>query len=209
MKKILLILGLVFVIILTFNNSIYATNSENISKEADYVVAYDDSHHMQQHRNADIHERFNTYAPVIMTILLIINSIIFCVMSKRFNKMTLKYLIVLMVILSSYVILCIYIRYKYTSSLAIVPINQYMSIAIISISTILGLFIKPNKPRIIISSLPAIIMMLFLILSAFMSYVDMQCLWEDVNVALSYLLIIEVSTQIILCPIYLFNKKSN
>ena len=203
MKKIL-ILGLVFFIAFGFYYSTYATNIGSTIDNFDYLEY--ESRHMLEHENADIHAKFNTYAPVILIILMIFNSIVFCVLSKKYNKITLKYLSVLIIILLSYIISYMYIKNKYPSHLAIVPINQHMSIGIISISVILGIFINQNKLRIIISSLPAVIMMLLVIFGGFMSYVGVQYLLEDIIIALNYLLIVEIPTQVILCPIYLSYK---
>lgn len=202
MKKIL-ILVLVF-IAFGFYYSTYATNIGSTIDNFDYLEY--ESHHILEHENADIHATFNTYAPVILIILVILNSIIFCVLSKKYNKISLKYLSVLIIILLSYIILYMHIKNKYPSHLAIVPINQHISIGIISISVLLGIFINQNKLRIIISSLPAVIMMLFVILSGFISYVGIQYLLEDIIIALNYLLVIEIPTQIILYPIYLSCK---
>ena len=63
-----------------------------------------EKHHMIQHKNANIHQKFNTYAPVIFIILVIFNSMVFCVLSKKYRKITLKYLIVLSLILVCYII---------------------------------------------------------------------------------------------------------
>ena len=158
-KKIF-ILGLTLLIVFTFYNNSFATNAE-------------------------IQEKFNTYAPVILITLIIFNSIVFCVLSKKYNKITSKYIIVLLIIGVSYIISCIYIYNKYPSYLAINPINQYVCIGMISISVIFGIFISKNSLRLIVSSIPAIVMMLFLTLNGF---TNIQSLLEDFITALKYLL---------------------
>lgn len=200
-KKIFIIV-LAFFIIFAFYNNSFATNAEVDSFEYE-------QHHMLEHKNAEIQEKFNTYAPVILITLIIFNSIVFGVLSKKYNKITSKYIIVLLIIGVSYIISCIYIKNKYPSNLAIVPIKQYVCMAMISFSVIVGIFISKNRLRLIISSIPAIVVMLFITLDGFTSYANIQSLLEDFITALKYFTVIEILTQIILSPIYLTYKNKH
>ncbi|MCI9039900.1 MAG: hypothetical protein HFJ29_08645 [Clostridia bacterium] len=201
MKK-LLILSLAFLIIISaFYYSVYATNTKSIVDKFDYLEY--ESQHMFEHENAEIQNKYNTYALVIIILLLIINSIIFCILAEKNKKILPTYFILVLITLLLYIVCSIYIRDKYPSNLAIIPINQYIIISLVSISTLLGLFIRTNKTRIIISSIPSIVMMLFVILGAFISFLDIKYLLEDILTALNYLLLIELPTQMILLPIYL------
>lgn len=170
MKKIML--GLFFLIVFGFYYTTYACDiSENCLGTA-------------------IGPAFTTKVPVILITLVIFNSIVFCILAKKYNKITLKYLIVLIIILLSYIISYRYMVNRY--DVVIVPFVQHMSIVMISVGVMLGIFIKKNKFSIIISSLPAVF---YIIFGQLVNMFD-----------IIYLLNIEILTQIILCPIYLSYK---
>lgn len=202
MKKIL-ILGLIFIFFWGFHYSTYALDIGNTINNTNQFEF--EKEHMLQHEYEEINIKFNTYAPVVLIILVIINSIIFCILSKKY-KITFKYLIVLCLILACYIISYNYINNKYPG---LDPVKQHIFVGIISISVILGLFIKKNKLRILLSSLPTLVMMGFTILSIFMAESGTQFGAEDVIFLLNLLLVIEIPTQVILCPIYLFNNNNN
>ncbi len=200
MRKVFISL-LTFIMIITICCSVHASNTKNIIGEFDYMEY--ESQHMLQHHNAEMQDKFYTYIPLVIGILLTIISLTFCLFVKRDKKIYPTYLKLLIIILLFYIICNIFIKNKYPSDLAIIPLRQYVVIGMITISVILGIKIKLNKLRIIMSSIPAIVMMLFTILGAFLSFIGTQYLLEDIITALSYVFVIELPTQMILCPIYL------
>lgn len=205
-NKIILIFELVILIVLLFSCNKYAVS--NMLDKGNEFIANEDKEYIPIHQNAEIQGKFNVYAQYILIVLVSINSLIFCFYTKKSNKIVFKYISSLIFILLFYIIAYNYVKYKYPSELAIIPIKLHSSIYIISISILLSLFIKSNKLRIIISSLPTILLFILGGINELLSYTSIEYFIEDLTSILASLIFIEILVQIILCPIYyLFKKK--
>ena len=179
--------------------------ADTFLKDTDKIMEYEEEH-MRSHRNADLQYKFTRY---MLYVYILINAMLvvtfsFIVKKNKSRKIINIYIILLTLAILVYFIGIKFIRYSYPSNFAIINTNLYMVIFLSFISVLLGVFAKENRARIIFSTIPIIDFSLIFLISEFYSF---EYLLDDLNTLLSYVVIIELCTQILLMPSYIKDKR--
>lgn len=209
-----IVIFIIVIIILIVHMQLVTVNAANSVNEIlqegatflkDTDIKYEEEH-MRSHRNADLQDKYTRYMLygyiLINAILVVIFS--FIVKKNTSRKIINIYIILLILAMLVYFIGIRFIRYSYPSNFAIINTNLYMIIFLSFISVLLGVFAKVNRTRIIFSTIPIIAFSLIFLISEFYSF---EYLLDDLSTLLSYVVIIELCTQILLIPSYMKDKR--
>ena len=187
-----IVIFIIVIIILIVHMQLVTVNAANSVNEIlqegatflkDTDIKYEEEH-MRSHRNADLQDKYTRYMLygyiLINAILVVIFS--FIVKKNTSRKIINIYIILLILAMLVYFIGIRFIRYSYPSNFAIINTNLYMIIFLSFISVLLLIFL----------------------ISEFYSF---EYLLDDLSTLLSYVVIIELCTQILLIPSYMKDKR--
>ncbi len=179
--------------------------ADTFLKDTDKILEYE-WEHMKSHNNAylqDKYTRYMLYGYILVNAILVV-TFSFIVKKNTSRRIINIYLILLTLAMLVYFIGIKFIRYSYPSIFSIINTDLYMIIFLSFISVLLGVFVKGNRARIIFSTIPIIAFSLIFLISEFYSF---EYLLDDLSTVLSYVVIVELCTQILLIPSYIKYKR--